>query len=164
LTSAERRVAVGRVGRAHGRDGTFYVEQPSHPLEEGTAVTVAGRQSRIERRAGTSERPLVRLSGVEDRDAAGRLQGESLLVSESESPLGEGEWLVDELVGCHVEGLGEVRGVVPAPSCDLLEVGEDGVLVPLVSDAIRRVDVERREIEVDLAFLGLRGPEEGGPR
>jgi len=44
------------------------------------------------------------------------------------------------------------------PSCEVLEVeraqGGDPLLVPLVSDAVRLVDVERREIDIDLAFLG----------
>jgi ribosomal 30S subunit maturation factor RimM len=37
----------------------------------------------------------------------------------------------------------------------VLEVGVDGVLVPLVSDAVKRVDIEGRIIEVDREFLGL---------
>jgi ribosomal 30S subunit maturation factor RimM len=32
--------------------------------------------------------------------------------------------------------------------------GEADLLVPLVSDAVRDVDVERRQIDVDLRFLG----------
>ena len=57
--------------------------------------------------------------------------------------------------GCEVPGLGSVRRVIAAPSCDLLEVGDDAVLVPFVSDAIRRVDTEARVIEVDREFLAL---------
>jgi len=78
-----------------------------------------------------------------------------VLVDQAESPLEEGEWLVSDLVGCEVEGLGYVERVVGGPSCDVLEVGADGVLIPLVSDAVKRVDLERRVIEVDRAFLGL---------
>ncbi len=153
-----RLVPVGRVGRPHGRDGSFYVERPEHPLPDGVEVTIGGGRARVERRAGTDERPLVRLSGVDGRDAAAALRGEALLVPEVEAPLGEGEWLADDLVGCTVEGLGEVRRVLFAPSCEVLEVGEEGVLVPLVADAVRRVDVEAREIEVDRRFLDLGAP------
>lgn len=148
-------VPVGRVGRAHGRDGSFWVDGAEHALPEGASVSVAGRDAVVERRAGTADRPLVRLSGVGDREAAGGLRGEPLLMSEDDAPLAEGEWRAADLVGCEVPGLGSVRRVVAAPSCDLLEVGETAVLVPFVSDAIRRVDLERRVIEVDLEFLAL---------
>jgi 16S rRNA processing protein RimM len=142
---------VGLVGRPHGRDGSFYVERADHALEVGTELTIGERGHRVERRAGTDERPLVRLSGVEGREGAAALRGEELLVREA---LGEGEWLASDLMGCRVDGLGEVRRVVGGPSCDLLELG-DGTLVPLVSDAIRRVDLDERRIEVDRGFLGL---------
>jgi 16S rRNA processing protein RimM len=160
LSADERRVPVGRVGRAHGRDGSFYVEGVSHPLEVGTLVTVAGSERRVERRDGTAERPLVRLSGLDDRDAAAALRGEPLLVAASEAPLQEGEWLAEDLVGCSVPGLGEVRRVISAPSCDLLEVGPDEVLIPFVSDAVKRVDTDARVIEVDMDFLGLGEPDD----
>lgn len=146
---------AGRVGRPHGRDGSFYVESPGHALEAGTEVTVAGRVRRIARRAGTADRPLLRLDGTGTREEAAALRGERLLLPESEALLAEGEWLASDLAGCEVPGLGTVRRVVPAPSCDLLEVGDEGVLVPFVSDAIRRVDVAAGVIEADLAFLAL---------
>ena len=148
-------VSAGRVGRAHGRDGSFYVDRPAHSLAEGTLVRVAGADRRVARRAGTDDRPLVRLEGVEDRDAASALRGEFLLLDISEAPLEEGEFIVSDLVGCRIEGLGYVERVLDGPSCDVLEVGEEGVLVPLVSDAVKRIDLEERIIEVDREFLGL---------
>jgi 16S rRNA processing protein RimM len=153
LTAEERQVVAGRVGRPHGLDGSFHVNGPTEDLAEGSEVTVAGRSAVIERRAGTADRPIIRISGISDRDAAGGLRGEPLLVPGGE--LEEGEFLVEDLVGCEVPGLGTVRRVVPAPSCDLLEVGDEAVLVPLVGDAVKRVDTDARVIEVDRAFLGL---------
>ena len=146
-------VTAGRVGRAHGLDGSFYVDHVVEPLTQGSEVTVAGRSARVERRAGTEERPIVRLSGVADRTAAESLRGEPILVEGGD--LEEGEYLTSELVGCEVPGLGEVRRVIAAPSCDLLEVGDHAVLVPFISDAVTRVDTEARVIEVDARFLDL---------
>jgi 16S rRNA processing protein RimM len=163
LSAGDRRVPVGRVGRPHGLDGSIHVEGASHPLEAGTVVTVGGRELRVERRGGTDARPLVRLSGVSDRDAAAALRGEALLVPAAEAPLEEGEWLSEDLVGCEVQGLGTVQRVIAAPSCDLLAVGADELLIPLVSDAVKRVDTDARIIEVDLEFLGLAGGAEGEP-
>jgi 16S rRNA processing protein RimM len=140
-------VTAGRVGKPHGRDGSFYVERPRHELPEGAEVTLAGRAHRIVRRAGTDERPLIRLADLDD---PGGVRGQLLLV---EDQLGEGEWLVSDLVGLSVPGMGKVAQVIDAPSCSVLEL-QDGTLIPLVSDAVRSVDLEAGEIEVDRDFLG----------
>ena len=150
----ERLVTAGRVGRPHGLDGSFKVESPAHSLELGTTVRVSGAERVVKRRSGTHDRPLVQLDGIGDRDAAAALRGELLLVRESDAPLAEGEWLAGDLVGCLVAGLGRVTRVLDAPSCDILEL-EDGALVPLVSDAVKSVDLAGGRIEVDRRFLGL---------
>jgi len=155
-----RLVTAGRVGRPHGLDGSFKVERPEHALAMGTPVRVAGIERLVERRAGTGERPLVRLGGVGDRAGAEALRGELLLVRATEAPLDQAEeWLAADLEGCLVPGLGRVTRVVDAPSCDVLEL-EDGTLVPMISDAIRSVDLAQGRIEVDRGFLGLeQGPD-----
>jgi 16S rRNA processing protein RimM len=140
-------VTAGRVGKPHGLDGSFYVERPRHKLPEGAEVTLSGHAHRIVRRAGTDERPLIRLAGLDD---PGAVRGELLLV---EDELGEGEWLASDLVGLSVRGMGRVAQVIDAPSCSVLEL-EDGTLIPLVTDAVRSVDLEAGEIEVDRDFLG----------
>jgi 16S rRNA processing protein RimM len=138
-------VTAGRVGKAHGRDGSFYVEGAAHPLAAGTHVVVADQPRTVARRAGTDARPLVRLSGLDD---PGSLRGELLLV---EAELGEGEWLAADLVGSSVPGRGRVARVLDGPSCSVLEL-DDGSLVPFVSDAIR--SIHGGEIRVDEHFLG----------
>jgi 16S rRNA processing protein RimM len=153
LTTRAGQVSAGRVGRPHGLDGSFYVDHVSEPLDEGTDVTVGGRAARVERRAGTDDRPIVRLSGISDRNAAEAVRGEPMLVDGGD--LSAGEYLTADLVGCEVPGLGAVRRVIAAPSCDLLEVGDDAVLVPFISDAVKHVDLAARRIEVDRQFLGL---------
>jgi 16S rRNA processing protein RimM len=142
-------LSAGRVGRSHGRDGSFYVDQAQHPLPEGTRVRIGGAEHEIVRRAGTDDRPLVRLAGIDDPAA---LHGEPLLI---EGELEQDEYLVADLVGCEVPGVGYVERVIAGISCDVLEVGQDGVLIPLVSDAVKRVDVDARRIEVDRRFLDL---------
>ena len=140
-------MTAGRVGKPHGLDGSFYVDGPRHELPEGTTLTIAGGAARVERRAGTDERPLIRLGGVDD---ARPLRGELMLV---EDELAEGEWLASDLVGLRVPGLGTVARVVDGPSCSVLEL-DDGTLVPFVSDAVERVDLDAGEIHVNDGFLG----------
>ena len=138
-----------KVGKPHGLDGSFHIEAP---LEEGETVTIGEREYTVAERKGSDSRPIVRLDGIDDRDAAEALRGEALDSAHPE-PLGEEEWHVEDLVGCRIEGLGEVTGVLEGLSCDVLEVG--GELIPLVTDAVTRVDVENKVIEVDREFLGL---------
>jgi 16S rRNA processing protein RimM len=139
-----------RVGRPHGLDGSFYVDAP---LEPGATVTIGDREFTVVGRKGTDAKPIVRLSGVEDRDAAEALRGQELRAGADDDPLGDDEWRVEDLVGCRIEGVGEVTGVLEGMSCDVLQAGD--VLIPLVTDAVTSVDVENRIIEVNREFLGL---------
>ncbi|HUH81628.1 MAG TPA: ribosome maturation factor RimM [Solirubrobacteraceae bacterium] len=168
---------AGRVGRPHGLDGSFYVTRPVTPLLGlGSTVQVAGREAEIVRRAGTAEHPILRLAGVEDRDAAEELRGAELTVEQDRLPeLGEGEWWAHELAGCMVRDgdheVGVVTGLLELPSCEALEVRRSDapgtLLVPLVKDAIRSVAPQRRAIDIDLSFLEEeppRAPQGGGRR
>jgi 16S rRNA processing protein RimM len=104
----------------------------------------------------------VRLAGVSGRDGAAALNGAELRVPIAETPpLEEDEWYASDLEGCSVVdgdvAVGVVRRLMALPSCEVLEVdrgGGDELLVPLVSDAVRSVDVDARVIDVDLEFLG----------
>jgi ribosomal 30S subunit maturation factor RimM len=141
-------VTAGQVGRPHGRDGSFYVEGAAFDFPEGSHVRLAGTDYEVVRRAGTDDRPLIRLDGIDDPAS---VRGEIMLIEED---LEEDEYLVADLVGCEVPGLGYVERVLDAPSCTLLEVGMEGHLVPLIGDAVKHIDLERKIIEVDREFLG----------
>ena len=163
--TASSQVEIGRVGRPHGLDGSFYVAGPEDDaLTVGRRVQIAGAPAEIERRAGTAAKPIVRLSGCASRDAAEALRGTPLLVERSELPaLSEGEFWADDLLECAVwDGeipVGTVSRMFGLPSCEVLEVrraAADPLLVPLVSDAVRSIDLEARRVDVDLVFLGER--------
>ena len=154
---------AGRVGRPHGLDGSFHVTGPNVQLLEGAeTVMIDEREFEITRRAGTAQRLILRLEDHDDRAAAEALRGKDMLVARSEAPeLGPDEWWAEELVGCAVRDgvreVGTVRRLVELPSCEMLEVERAGggeLLVPLVSDAVREVDLDARAIDIDLRFLG----------
>lgn len=170
-----RAVPAGRVGRAHGLDGSFYVTG-ARPrlLTLGRTILIAGRTAKLVRRAGTDEHPIVRLEEIGDRVAAEALRGLELTVELAEAPaLEEEEWWAQELEGCEVvdgeRHVGTVMGLMELPSCEALEVrlaGSDAnhpgrsseasagdLLIPMVRDAIRRVDVGARRIDVDMSFI-----------
>ncbi len=162
--SGEHPLQAGRVGRAHGLDGSFYVTRARPQLlEPGAHVTVDGRAMKIVRRAGTDQRPIVRLAEIGDRDGAEALRGLTLTVAAREAPaLADGEWWAHQLEGCIVvdgeRTVGTVSGVIELPSCEALEVqpqaGGQPLLVPMVKDAIRAVDPSTAKIDVDMDFIG----------
>jgi 16S rRNA processing protein RimM len=154
---------AGRVGRPHGLDGSFHVTRPNVALlQNAEAVRVEDRELEITRRAGTAARMILRLEDHENRAAAEALRGKDMLVARSAAPeLGPEEWWAEDLAGCAVHDgdreVGTVRRLIELPSCEVLEVARLGggeLLVPLVTDAVRKVDLDRRAIDVDLRFLG----------
>jgi 16S rRNA processing protein RimM len=154
---------AGRVGRPHGLDGSFHVTRPNAQLlQHAVIVMVDDQELEITRRAGTERSPILRVAGHDSRTAAEELRGKDLLVARSDAPeLGADEWWAEDLVGCSVHdgarAVGTVRRLVELPSCEMLEVERAGggeLLVPLVTDAVREVDLDRRSIDVDLRFLG----------
>jgi 16S rRNA processing protein RimM len=153
-----RFLEAGRVGRAHGLDGSFHVTGPRPRLLGLGTPTDLGE---IVRRAGTDERPVIRLAGCDSREAAEALHGRPLHVALEDAPaLEPGEWWAHELEGLAVTDgereVGTVRRMLELPSVEVLEVERpDGseLLVPMVGDAIRALDVPGRRVDVDLRFL-----------
>jgi 16S rRNA processing protein RimM len=160
-------VRIGSVGRPHGLEGAFHVVAPTDRLrllEPGRTVLVEGVEREIEWRAGTPAKPLLRLAGVAHRCAAEQLRGSALEVSHEQfGALEEGQHLVRDLIGCAVTDgerrVGVVRDVLNLPSVDCLAVEREDappgqeLLVPLVRDAVRLLDLGARRVDVDLAFM-----------
>ena len=146
-------VPVGRVGRPHGLDGSFVVEDASDDPERFAvgARLVAGEEPAAvvaSKRAG--RRMVVRLDRPVER-------GTVLAVLRDElPPPEEGGYYVFELVGLAVveEGgrpLGAVQDVAPGVANDVLEL-DTGLALPLVSHCVLDVDLERRRILVARGF------------
>jgi 16S rRNA processing protein RimM len=159
-------LSAGRVGRAHGLDGSFHVTLPRpRLLEQGAPLRVGESDHEIVRRAGTDAKPIVRLDGIASREAADAVRGQDLLAPRAAAPaLDEDEYWPEDLQGCAVTdgeiAVGIVRRMVGYPSVDVLEVEREGapdLLVPMVRDAIRSVDTAARRVDVSLGFLGEDG-------
>ena len=106
------------------------------------------------------DRLVLKLRGVDDPGAAETLRGFRILAHGDEVPdPGEGRHYMAWLVGLEVvdqdseEKLGRVVDVTETGGCDLLVVEEkDGheLLIPIASEIVRQVDLERARIEVRL--------------
>lgn len=156
-------LVAGRVGRPHGLDGSFHVTGTRPGLLSAEhPVRVGDRETRVDRVAGTADRPILRLALAGDREAATELRGQDLLVPRAAAPaLEDDEWYAADLEGLAVvDGgapVGRVTALMALPSCEALRVDRgDGreLLVPLVADAVRAVDLDAGTVDVDLDFLG----------
>jgi 16S rRNA processing protein RimM len=147
-------VPIGRVGRPHGLDGSFFVEGPSDrpgAFAVGAVVFANGEPLKIvSSKHGSQQRPVIRLERRVDRGAELAVPRESL------PPLGEDEYYSFQLVGLAVEEeggrvLGRVRDVLDYPANDVLEL-DTGLSLPLVEACVRKVDLESGRIVVAQGF------------
>jgi 16S rRNA processing protein RimM len=152
---ASELVPIGRVGRPHGLDGSFFVEGASDragAFDRGTKVHIGDETYEIvASKHGAQGRPVIRL----DRAVA---RGATLAVPRDELPaLDEDEYYAFQLVGLSVEEegggrvLGRVREVLDYPANDVLEL-DSGVSLPLVEACVRQVDVAGGRIVVAAGF------------
>jgi 16S rRNA processing protein RimM len=141
-------VLIGRVGRPHGIDGAFVVERASEApgrFDVGATLLVDGEAARVvvSRRVG-GRRRAIKLDRPVERGAELSIRREDL------EPLPADSYYVADLVGLDVidaDGtrVGAVRDVLPGPANDALEL-DTGLLLPLVEDCIRAVDLASRTV------------------
>jgi 16S rRNA processing protein RimM len=153
LAVREELVIVGRVGRAHGLDGSFVVEEASDDprrFEVGAKVWIDGEQVVVVASKRVGGRPVIRIEHPVECGQEISVRSGDLALPE------EGSYYVFQLVGLAVEeeggrSLGRVREVAPGVANDVLEL-DSGLSLPLVEDCVREVDLGRGRIVVARGF------------
>jgi len=153
---------LGQVSRPHGIRGELRLrlhhEQGTTLLEVPEVILSLppGQEARYRvaqaRRSGKAV--LLRLEGVDSREAAEALRGARVLVErELLAPLADDEYYLADLVGCSVEGpagrLGVVEAVQTHPSVDSLLIRTpqgQSLEQPLDDSWIDSVSVSERRI------------------
>lgn len=147
------RIMIGKVGRRHGIDGAFFVEQPSDDRrwwKTGARFLAAGTPVEVVAHRTSSGRPVIKVEPPVERGAVLEVERDQL------PPTGEDEYYAFELVGLEVAEengrvLGKVTAVAPGVANDVLEL-DSGVLLPMVDECVLRVDVDGGRIEVAQGF------------
>ncbi len=159
-------VVVGRVTGVRGLKGDLVVEVLSDVpgrLEVGARLALVlpnggRREVQVTSAAVHPRGAVLRLRGVEDRDAALALRGATFEIPRPAAPVrDEGAFFEYELVGCvcvdrSAGELGVLEDVIENGGGQLLRiVGERGVLlVPFVESFLEQVDVAGRKIALRL--------------
>jgi 16S rRNA processing protein RimM len=159
-----RHVEVGRLGAAHGVRGWLRVQSYTEPparlfewrrwwLQSGSTPL---REVKLLEARPQGDAWVVRLEGIDERDAASRLTGQRVLVEREELPAATGrEHYRADLVGFevrNVEGalLGQVDYFIDTPANAVMVVrGEREHLIPVVREHLRSVDRDARRLVVD---------------
>jgi 16S rRNA processing protein RimM len=150
-------VPVGSVGRPHGLEGAFVVEDASDAAERfavGAELLVDGEPARIVESKSARGRPVIRLERPVARGAALEVPRASLPKPEPDS------YYVFQLRGLEVveeggERLGRVVDVAHYPANDVLEL-DTGLDLPLVEACVREIDLEHGRILVTRGFAAPR--------
>ena len=149
-------VVVGRVGKSHGLDGSFVVEDASETREHfavGAKLVVGGSEAEVVASKLARGRPVIKLDRAVARGTELRVPRDAL------APTAEGEYYVFELGGLRVEEedgreVGRVVDVAPGVANDVLEL-DSGLALPMVEDCIRAVDREGGRIIVAPGFSDI---------
>lgn len=153
-------ITIGRVARSHGVRGVvrLHVDNPdSDIVADLDELRVGERTYAIETCSRDKQEWLVKLAGVEGRDAADALRGQPILVPRDALPEPDDDELyVFQLVGCTlVDTAGAVLGVVTSVehngAHELLLIKRDKgeAMVPFVEPIVVSVDLDARRIVCD---------------
>lgn len=146
-------VQVGRVGRAHGLDGSFVVEHASENealFDVGAALFAGGEPVTVAARKRAGGRLVVKL----DRDVP---RGAELTVSRAQLPEPAADsYYVFQLIGLEVveEGgrrLGSIQDVAPGVANDVLTL-DSGLALPMHEECVREIDLEGGRVVVARGF------------
>jgi 16S rRNA processing protein RimM len=147
------RVQVGKVGKPHGLEGAFVVEEASDDPDRfavGVTLVVDGEPAQIVESKRAGGRPVIRLDREVTRGAPIEVERSALPETE------EHEYYAFQLVGLEVEEaggrtLGRVTEVSTGPANDVLEL-DTGLALPLVDACVREVDLAAGRILVEPGF------------
>lgn len=156
------KILVGKIVNVVGLRGDVKVYNYSDSIqiyEETPEIYVDDKLTKIEKARLQKNMVVLKLGGIDDRDAAERLRGSELYVTDADLPeLPEGQFYVRDLIGMTVKEengtvLGKVTDVIQNTAQDILEVeleNKKKALIPKVEQFVLDIDGDSWVITVRL--------------
>lgn len=155
------KIKVGKIVNAVGLKGEVkvYNYSDSSEIYEITPEMYVGSELlQIENVRLQKNMVILKLEGINDRNAAEAAKGRDIFITEGDLPeLEEGEYYVRDLIGMTVEEdgnvLGKVTDVLQNTAQDVFEVERKNgkqLLIPRVDEFVLDIDLDTRKIKVKL--------------
>jgi 16S rRNA processing protein RimM len=168
--TADGLLRIGYVAGSHGLHGALRVRTD----DPGSTTLLTLKRLFVETAAGRREFKVLEASalsvgnhrlmieGIGDADAAEALRGGAVMVAAADlPPLGDGEFYYFQLAGAEViltdgRRLGTIEDIMSTGAHDVWVVrdGEREVLVPVISDVVKAMDLAARRVTIE-AVPGL---------
>jgi len=122
-------------------------------------AVVGGKTMTVEKLRLDGNFIIIKLKGVDDRNAAELLRGQEVYVDEKNRPqLGEDRFYISDVIGCKLfadgNELGVVTDVIQNGGADIWEVGgEKPFMFAYVEGVIIKYDIPNKTLEADAAEL-----------
>lgn len=155
------KIKVGKIVNAVGLKGEVkvYNYSDSSEIYEITPEMYVGSELlQIENVRLQKNMVILKLEGINDRNAAEAAKGRDIFITEDDLPeLEDGEYYVRDLIGMTVEEdgnvLGKVTDVLQNTAQDVFEVERKNgkqLLIPRVDEFVLDIDLDTRKIKVKL--------------
>lgn len=156
------KILIGKIVNVVGLRGDVKVYNYSDSIqiyEETPEIFVGDKLTKIEKARLQKNMVVLKLEGINDRDAAERLRGTELYITEADLPeLPEGQFYVRDLIGMTVKEengsvLGAVTDVIQNTAQDIFEVEMENtkrIMIPKVDQFVLDINGDSREITVRL--------------
>lgn len=157
------KILIGKITSAVGLKGEMkvysYASSPQR-FQSLERVWIDKDEYPLERSRTQKNMAVLKVSGVDDRDAAERMRGRSVFMSDEDlEELEEGAYYIRDLIGLNVvnedteEVIGTVKDVLTDRPQDIYVIRlEDGgeAMIPGVKSFIHDVDLKKKTIRVHL--------------
>jgi len=169
MPKPENPVQLAVIGAPHGTRGEVRVKtftgDPMALGDYGLLYDESGRSFEVLEIRPAKTVVVVRFKGVNDRNAAEKLNGTALYIDREQLPeeLDEDEFYHADLVGLEAVDLennviGEVTGIFDFGGGDLIELSTPGrkpYLIPFTQSAVPAIDLDGGRLIVDPVAAGL---------
>ncbi|MEE1145029.1 MAG: ribosome maturation factor RimM [Acutalibacteraceae bacterium] len=160
---------VGQIVGTHGIAGEMRVQpwcdSPDFLTKFKTLYTDKNGENAVKVKSSRVHKNivLIKFPDITTIEQAERMRGKVLYISRKDANIADGEWFIQELIGCTVfdadtgRDYGVLSDVSKTGANDVWHIKKDGkeYLLPAINDIIANVDVANEKVEIHSIIKGI---------